>query len=105
MQIWPSGGSARSCRGFGRHDEAFRGVAEVGDGEPDAALQGGLVGDDAGHGEPGGGPGVDRRQRAGRDGSGEVVDQEVVAALVPVWHPVGTCRAAGCVVHRGRGRR
>src|SRR5438132_8846374 len=61
-----------------------RRVAVVGDFQLYAALEGGLVGVDAGEGVAGRDPGVDGRKGLVGDRADEVVGQEVVRALVAV---------------------
>src|SRR5699024_9033460 len=66
-----------------------------------AALVHRLVGDDAGQRVPGGLPGVDHRLVAVHHGTREVVDQEVVRALVPVGHALELLGQARLVVRGG----
>ena len=56
---------------------------------------------DSGQVEPGCGPCVHRRQGAVDDGADEVVDQEVMAALVSVRSTLELLGQTGGVVHRG----
>jgi hypothetical protein len=82
-----------------------RGLAEIGDRQPDAALEGGLVGDDPGQGVTGSDPGIDRGERARGDGRHEVVGQEVVTALMAVGGVGELLRQPGAVVDGGRSGR
>src|SRR5690606_721788 len=82
-------------------DDGQRAVAEVRDGQALPAAVHRLVRDDAGEGVAGGLPGVDDRLVVVGDSAREVVDEEVVGALVTVGQALELLGQAGLVMGAG----
>src|SRR5690625_4797109 len=99
-QLLERGGVQRGLCGVEVLDRQ-RAVTEVVDRKPLAAVAHRLVGDHAGQGVAGGLPGVDGGLHAVDHGAGEVVDQEVVGALVAVGQPLELLGQPLLMVGRG----